>query len=172
MSITSFESLVHNKPNKSCHAALFTAVSYHRYKAHFRWRHYTQIQAASDYDLPEETEACASVTSAFLQVQALMQTHSQLVESLECSGLNVVPECSNTEALLELQVLSTLYAAENVRADLDRNILEVKAMPPSHLHLLFVGFQSSSTQKHQFHRHLQLHEACLHSQIIVLAAAI
>lgn len=59
------------------------------YKAHFRWRHYTQIQAASDYDLPEETEACASVTSAFLQV------------------------------------LSTLYAAENVRADLDRNILEL-----------------------------------------------
>ncbi|KAA6423111.1 MAG: hypothetical protein FRX49_07098 [Trebouxia sp. A1-2] len=59
------------------------------YKAHFRWRHYTQIQATSDYDLPEETEACASVTSAFLQV------------------------------------LSTLYAAENVRADLDRNILEL-----------------------------------------------
>ncbi|KAL0024665.1 hypothetical protein WJX77_006897 [Trebouxia sp. C0004] len=59
------------------------------YKAHFRWRHYTQIQAASDYNLPEETEACASVTSAFLQV------------------------------------LSTLYAAENVRADLDRNILEL-----------------------------------------------
>jgi len=48
---------------------------------------------------------------------------------LEYSGLNEVPEC-NSEALLELQVLSTLYAAENVRADLDRNILEVKAMPP------------------------------------------
>ncbi len=81
MSITSFESLVH-KPNKTwpyCHAALFTALCYYRYKAHFRWRHYTQIQAASDYDLPEETEACASVTSAFLQVLALMQTHSQHV---------------------------------------------------------------------------------------------
>ncbi len=147
-------------------------MCYHRYKAHFRWRHYTQIQATSDYDLPEETEACASVTSAFLQVQALMHTHSQLVESLEYSGLNEAPECSNCEALLDLQVLSTLYAAENVRADLDRNILEVKAMPPSDLHLLFVGDQSSDTQKHSFHRRLQLHEACVHSQITVLAAAI
>lgn len=88
------------------------------------------------------------------------------------SGLNEVPECSKSEALLELQVLSTLYAAENVRADLDRNILEVKAMPPSELHLLFVGHHSSSTQQHQFHRHLQLHAACVHSHITVLAAAI
>lgn len=101
-----------------------------------------------------------------------MQTHSQLVENVEYSGVNEVPECSNSEAFLELQVLSTLYAAENVRADLDRNILEVKAMPPSHLHLLLVGHQNSSTQKDPYHRHLQLHEACLDSQITVLAAAI
>jgi len=90
---------------------------------------------------------------------------------LEYSSLNEVPDCSNSKALLELQVLSTLYAAENVRADLDRNILEVKAMPPSELHILFVGRQSSSTQKDQFHRHQQLHAACVHSQFAVLAAA-
>ncbi|KAL3150604.1 hypothetical protein ABBQ32_000411 [Trebouxia sp. C0010 RCD-2024] len=59
------------------------------YKAHFRWKHYPQIRVAADFDLPDVTEACASVTSAFLQV------------------------------------LSTLYAAESVRSDQDRNILEL-----------------------------------------------
>eukprot|EP00887_Chlorella_sp_A99_P004144 scaffold23.g4144.t1 len=39
------------------------------YKAHFRWKHYTSPLAAGT-DLPEGTEACASVTSAFLQVLA------------------------------------------------------------------------------------------------------
>ena len=147
-------------------------MCYHRYKAHFRWRHYTQIQAASDYDLPEETEACASVTSAFLQVQALKQTHSQLVSIRSTAASMKYLNAATVKTLFELQVLSTLYAAENVRADLDRNILEVNAMPPSLLHLLLVGHQNSSTQKDQSHRHLQLHEACLHSQITVLAAAI
>ena len=39
----------------------------HRYKAYFRWSHY-QFKLQPGLVLPEETEACASVTSAFLQV--------------------------------------------------------------------------------------------------------
>ena len=39
------------------------------YKAHFRWKHYTQ-ELAEGTEQPEGTEACASVTSAFLQVLA------------------------------------------------------------------------------------------------------
>ena len=42
-----------------------------RYRAHFRWEHY-QHQLAQQMDLPDETEACASVTSAFLQVTSLL----------------------------------------------------------------------------------------------------
>ena len=38
-----------------------------QYKAHFRWNHDTL--SISDFSgLPEETEACASVTACFLQV--------------------------------------------------------------------------------------------------------
>jgi len=36
------------------------------YKAHFRWGHYEAAVVAA-LDLPVETQACASVTSAFLQ---------------------------------------------------------------------------------------------------------
>jgi hypothetical protein len=39
------------------------------YKAHFRWKHYTS-ELAGDVERPAGTEACASVTSAFLQVLA------------------------------------------------------------------------------------------------------
>lgn len=42
-----------------------------RYRAHFRWEHY-QHQLAQQMDLPDETEACASVTSAFLQVTSFV----------------------------------------------------------------------------------------------------
>lgn len=42
-----------------------------RYKAHFRWQHYPySVIGASP--LPVQTEACASVTSAFLQVLAIL----------------------------------------------------------------------------------------------------
>lgn len=42
-----------------------------RYKAYFRWDHYSyKIHAGPT--LPDETEACASVTSAFLQVRAFV----------------------------------------------------------------------------------------------------
>ncbi|KAH7624228.1 hypothetical protein Ndes2526B_g01488 [Nannochloris sp. 'desiccata'] len=50
------------------------------YKAHFRWRHYTQ-ELAEGTDQPEGTEACASVTSAFLQVLAT-------VHNVESSRIN------------------------------------------------------------------------------------
>ena len=93
----------------------------YRYKAHFRWSHYPQIRHASDFDLPNETEACASVTSAFLQVSdCMLQTllfPSGAIHSLFDQQLY--------NGLVLLQVLSTLYAAENVRGDRDRNILEV-----------------------------------------------
>ncbi|KAL6768741.1 hypothetical protein ACKKBG_A16005 [Auxenochlorella protothecoides x Auxenochlorella symbiontica] len=39
------------------------------YKAHFRWKHYTSPLPVTQ-ELPSGTEACASVTSAFLQVLA------------------------------------------------------------------------------------------------------
>ena len=45
----------------------------HRYKAYFRWSHY-QFKLQPGLVLPEETEACASVTSAFLQVQFCLST--------------------------------------------------------------------------------------------------
>ena len=41
------------------------------YKAHFRWKHYTQ-ELEPGTDLPVGTEACASVTSAFLQLLAII----------------------------------------------------------------------------------------------------
>lgn len=50
------------------------------YKAHFRWKHYTQ-ELAEGTEQPEGTEACASVTSAFLQVLAT-------VHNVECSRLH------------------------------------------------------------------------------------
>lgn len=65
----------------------------HRYKAHFRWRHHPQVQAASDYDLPQETEACASVTSAFLQVTTATQ-------SLTAS---TKPDCCNRQTRTQRQ---------------------------------------------------------------------
>jgi hypothetical protein len=41
-----------------------------RYKARFNWEHYTHVLApGAKESLPEETQACASVTSAFLQVR-------------------------------------------------------------------------------------------------------
>lgn len=40
-----------------------------RYKAYFRWDHYTN-DVAPGIELPEGTEACPSVTSAFLQILA------------------------------------------------------------------------------------------------------
>ena len=45
----------------------------HSYKAHFRWRHYETAVVAT-LDLPRETEACASVTSAFLQILDALAT--------------------------------------------------------------------------------------------------
>lgn len=41
-----------------------------RYKARFNWEHYTHaISPGAREELPAETHACASVTSAFLQVR-------------------------------------------------------------------------------------------------------
>ena len=47
--------------------------THHSYKAHFRWRHYETAVVAT-LDLPRETEACASVTSAFLQILDALAT--------------------------------------------------------------------------------------------------
>ncbi|GLC45409.1 hypothetical protein PLESTB_000621700 [Pleodorina starrii] len=46
------------------------------YKAYFRWAHYPHKLKAAN--LPDETDACASVTAAFLQVLQIMQTAEQL----------------------------------------------------------------------------------------------
>jgi hypothetical protein len=40
-----------------------------RYKAYFRWTHYPF--KLKTMEMPVETDACASVTAAFLQVRAL-----------------------------------------------------------------------------------------------------
>ena len=41
------------------------------YKAHFRWKHYSE-ELEQGTELPVGTEACASVTSAFLQILAII----------------------------------------------------------------------------------------------------
>ncbi|KXZ47254.1 hypothetical protein GPECTOR_36g108 [Gonium pectorale] len=46
------------------------------YKAYFRWAHYPH--KLKNANLPVETDACASVTAAFLQVLQIMQTAEQL----------------------------------------------------------------------------------------------
>ncbi|GLI64276.1 hypothetical protein VaNZ11_007492 [Volvox africanus] len=46
------------------------------YKAYFRWAHYPH--KLKNANLPDETDACASVTAAFLQVLQIMQTAEQL----------------------------------------------------------------------------------------------
>lgn len=51
----------------------------HRYKAYFRWSHY-QFKLQPGLVLPEETEACASVTSAFLQVNLPSSAHDVAVK--------------------------------------------------------------------------------------------
>ena len=48
-----------------------------RYKAYFRWPHY-QYKLNSPEMLPVETDACASVTAAFLQVLSTLHTAEQL----------------------------------------------------------------------------------------------
>lgn len=40
-----------------------------RYKAYFRWPHYSHKLRSGTALLPTETDACPSVTAAFLQVQ-------------------------------------------------------------------------------------------------------
>ena len=50
-----------------------------RYKAYFRWSHY-QFKLQPGLVLPEETEACASVTSAFLQVWFSVSTYDVAVK--------------------------------------------------------------------------------------------
>lgn len=58
----------------SCHAA-----ADRRYKAYFRWPHY-QLKLRSDAlsQLATETDACASVTAAFLQVLHTLHSAEQL----------------------------------------------------------------------------------------------
>jgi hypothetical protein len=56
-------------PARSCIVAASDCRS-RRYKARFNWEHYTHAVAPGTREmLPSETQACASVTSAFLQVR-------------------------------------------------------------------------------------------------------
>lgn len=50
-----------------------------RYKAFFRWPHYPTY--LRDAGLPSETDACASVTSAFLQVLQTLHTAEHMRSS-------------------------------------------------------------------------------------------
>lgn len=45
------------------------------YKAYFRWNHYN-FKPGATQQLPTETDACASVTAAFLQVCACAWPHA------------------------------------------------------------------------------------------------
>lgn len=55
-------------PHRPCIVSASLHALPYRYKAYFRWQHYPHKRP----DLPVETEACASVTSAFLQVRFRM----------------------------------------------------------------------------------------------------
>jgi hypothetical protein len=55
-----------------CSLGMLMVFSQHRYKAYFRWNHYCH-KLKNDTGtslLPTETDACPSVTAAFLQVGA------------------------------------------------------------------------------------------------------
>jgi hypothetical protein len=88
-----------------------------RYKAYFRWSHY-QFKLQPGLVLPEETEACASVTSAFLQVWVV--TVCGVACGLWRTRSNFV---SNAD-----QVLNTLFFVETRRIENPRNILQLLSM--------------------------------------------
>ena len=85
-----------------------------RYKAYFRWGHYPYKLKVGP-TLPDETEACASVTSAFLQASyGLRLTERQSIRRWYVQLTSLLT-----------QVLNTLFVAESRRLEGPRNVLQV-----------------------------------------------
>jgi hypothetical protein len=88
------------------------------YKAYFRWTHYPFKIRINGVVLPTETDACPSVTAAFLQVRGPRGAQAGDVRStLKAPPL---PNSSSSP-----QVLHTLHAAEVSRIGPKRNVLQV-----------------------------------------------
>lgn len=84
-----------------------------RYKAHFRWKHYTQA-VAEGTEQPAGTEACASVTSAFLQILATV--HSMEASRIHKSRniLNILSTNTRRTKVVELST-GTHRVADELR---------------------------------------------------------
>lgn len=81
--------------------------------------------------LPEETEACASVTSAFLQVRGVARTLVSVTELMRhvAPDGGVRPGDSSCSACNNpAQVLNTLFFVETRRIENPRNILQLLSM--------------------------------------------
>lgn len=127
----------------------------HSYKAYFRWNHYCHKLKNDTSILPTETDACPSVTAAFLQVCAglvLLVSFSSPVGSwracscLATQRMGTQEACTHGKTLASVfydlhdstlqptvtttvpvvQVLHTLNVAEGYRAGEQRNILQVR----------------------------------------------
>lgn len=99
-----------------------------RYKAYFRWNHYAFKLRNGASHLPTETDACASVTAAFLQVGAWGAGRHCLVHRMPPAAAGSA-QAAHPPLLLNspLQVLHTLHIAEQNRVGEPRNILQVRA---------------------------------------------
>lgn len=71
------------------------------YKAHFRWKHYT-AELAPGTELPVGTEACASVTSAFLQILATIHNVEACRVSKPRNVLNILSTNTRRTKVVEM----------------------------------------------------------------------
>ena len=83
------------------------------YKAHFRWKHYT-AELAPGTELPVGTEACASVTSAFLQILATIHNVEACRVSKPRNILNILSTNTRRTKVVEMST-GTHRVADDLR---------------------------------------------------------
>eukprot|EP00889_Picochlorum_renovo_P006624 jgi/Picre1/33654/NNA_001134.t1 len=83
------------------------------YKAHFRWKHYT-AELEPGTDLPVGTEACASVTSAFLQILATLHNVEACRTSKPRNILSILSTNTRRTKVVELST-GTHRVADELR---------------------------------------------------------
>lgn len=83
------------------------------YKAHFRWKHYT-AELEPGTELPVGTEACASVTSAFLQILATIHNVEACRVSKPRNILNILSTNTRRTKVVEMST-GTHRVADDLR---------------------------------------------------------